>query len=723
MKQVTRWLAWVLCLALTMGLYASPAQAAETEFDIQGGVLVRYNGTAEKVTIPASVEAIGINAFWNNTVLTSVTLPEGLKKIDARAFENCSRLRTVNFPNSLNNISDSAFSGCASLERISLPKGLTIIEKSAFYDCKSLSEVTIPHGVTNIGYGAFSNCVRLKEVVLPDTVTKMEGFAFYNTQLTKVDIPASVTFIGGWAFAETPWQKAMGDFVYFGNTLLQYQGYQSRVEVPEGITTIGDHAFSECDFLNEVVLPESVTSINSTAFGNCTNLQNINLPEALTHLGDRAFANCRKLTVMDIPKGVTKLEEATFWYCSGLVDVTIPQGITTIDENAFFNCSGLTDVTIPNSVTHIGRSAFDSCSSLKRIIVPASVSEIGGFAFANCPKLTIHGAPGTAAEEYTQKSKGPFVGDQPGGKEPLPLVAYERTQTVHLDGKTITLSAYALKDQSGYETNYVKVRDLAAALVGTAAEFNVTWDGGINLQSRTPYVPNGTESSSPFNGDQAYTVNEAPVYLTGRWVKLDGIVLTHGSGGYTYFKLRDLGLALGFNVTWKDGLVALDTSIPYKADKVVYGEENLLKVGQYALAYAAYLDQCGEEVVSHTIHFETVRNGSGIKGVLVPIKISDQDKETPDLTVTLAESGRDGKGSFTLELPKSLFDKILEKQDSMPKLFYISSLQIEGLSGKTVGATVNGNDYIVFGCPLNYRYFENGSTFVAQVLLQGLMDA
>lgn len=144
------------------------------------------------------------------------------------------------------------------------------------------------------------------------------------------------------------------------------------------------------------------------------------------------------------------------------------------------------------------------------------------------------------------------------------LIAYPRSQTISLDGFPVRLSFYALKDANGYETNYVRLRDLAATLHSTAARFNVGWDGAVNIQSGADYVYDGTEMQAPFSGDHAYTFNTAPIRVNGKDADLQGIVLTDDSGGgYTYFKLRDIGEALNFNVSWAPGGIYIQSDKPY----------------------------------------------------------------------------------------------------------------------------------------------------------------
>jgi len=54
--------------------------------------------------------------------------------------------------------------------------------------------------------------------------------------------------------------------------------------------------------------------------------------------------------------------------------------------------------------------------------------------------------------------------------------------------------------------------------------------------------------------------------VNGAASNLDAIVLTDDAGGgYTYYKLRDLGQALGFNVGWsKDRGVFIESNKPYQ---------------------------------------------------------------------------------------------------------------------------------------------------------------
>ena len=135
--------------------------------------------------------------------------------------------------------------------------------------------------------------------------------------------------------------------------------------------------------------------------------------------------------------------------------------------------------------------------------------------------------------------------------KPVKQIAYASTQPVNIDGKAVELQAYALKDANGNSTNYVKLRDVANVLNGSKAQFQVGWDGNVNILTGQSYTPNGSEMKTPFSGNRDYTVPTSATNVNGARSELSAITLTDDNGnGYTYYKLRDLGKELGFNVGW-----------------------------------------------------------------------------------------------------------------------------------------------------------------------------
>lgn len=161
---------------------------------------------------------------------------------------------------------------------------------------------------------------------------------------------------------------------------------------------------------------------------------------------------------------------------------------------------------------------------------------------------------------YNAAKGGAQTPAQPSGN-----LAYASTQSVTVDGKAVNFEMYALKDAAGNPTNYIKLRDIASVVNGTKAQFEVGWNGAVNIETGKPYTANGSEMSTPYSGDRAYTPATAVTNVNGSAAGLEAIVLTDDNGGaYTYYKLRDLGRALGFNVGWSaEKGVFVETDKPY----------------------------------------------------------------------------------------------------------------------------------------------------------------
>ena len=139
--------------------------------------------------------------------------------------------------------------------------------------------------------------------------------------------------------------------------------------------------------------------------------------------------------------------------------------------------------------------------------------------------------------------------------------AYARTQSIRLNGSPVELHSYALLDENGFETNYVRLRDVASLLSDTPARFSVGWDGAVTLTTGAAYTPDGSEFTLPFSGDRSYTVPASATRVDGADAALTAILLTDDAGGgYTYYQLRALGEAVGCTVSWSaETGICLDT--------------------------------------------------------------------------------------------------------------------------------------------------------------------
>ena len=139
------------------------------------------------------------------------------------------------------------------------------------------------------------------------------------------------------------------------------------------------------------------------------------------------------------------------------------------------------------------------------------------------------------------------------------------SSSVLIDGSAVSFQAYNI---DGY--NYFKLRDIAQAITGTAKQFEIGYDettNAITLTSGMPYTSVGGElaASADTSARQA-AVSAATVYLDDVQISLDAYLID----GNNYFKLRNIGAAIDFGVTW-DGMnntISIDTSSSYVSDTV-----------------------------------------------------------------------------------------------------------------------------------------------------------
>lgn len=125
-----------------------------------------YHKEITSAVIGTGVTYIGKYAFDTFHALVNVTLPTTLQRIGVGAFWGDYGLTEIKIPEGTTEISDSAFNGCDSLVSVKLPTTLQRIESHAFNGCHSLKELIIPQSVTEIGKEAFKYCA--------------EGFTIYG---------------------------------------------------------------------------------------------------------------------------------------------------------------------------------------------------------------------------------------------------------------------------------------------------------------------------------------------------------------------------------------------------------------------------------------------------------------------------------------------------------------------------------------------------------------
>ncbi len=364
------------------------------------GKLAFRNKAIEALTVPASVTTIEESAFKGCTELTTITLNEGLTSIGESAFSNTGKVDIpgalkLTLPASLQAIGNGAFrnnknlgevtllapvgapnlfADCTSLTSVALPEGLTVIYDNTFNHCRELTTVNIPSTVTVIGRMAFNDCVSLSAVTIPAATTKIEKRAFAGCpSLVEITFNEGLQVIKESAFGATGKVDMPGAL---------------KITLPASLRSIENGAFRNNKNLGEVTLLAPVGAPN--LFADCTSLTSVTLPEGLTNICDYTFNHCRELTTVNIPSTVTTIGKQAFSDCRALETVTLPAGVKKVTRWPF---EKTTTVHVSGTTLPAG------CTPSGTIVVPAG--DTVWTAAAAKAKGTVTVAPEAPAAEET----------------------------------------------------------------------------------------------------------------------------------------------------------------------------------------------------------------------------------------------------------------------------------------------------------------------------------
>ena len=325
-------LAAVLFALMAVGAFAQ-AYNAESDFQVtSSGRAIRitgYVGTATVVNIPPRIQnlpvtAIGDRAFMGNNRITSVTIPDSVDTIGLMAFNSCGGLLSVTIGGQImrGNFHELSFDGSlyalyyAANAASGTPGTYTRVRDGQPWTltpaASSQKEGTTPEGICwqltvdergieIFEYTGTATAVRIPDRINNLPVTLILGAFEGNQTVTSVVIPNTVTRIGSRSFA--------------GATKL------TSVTLPASLTGIEDSTFYGCTALTTINLPASVHTIMSSAFRGCTALTTVSLPASIMNIGARAFQDCRALTTVTIPASVTSITFGAANVFSGAANV------------------------------------------------------------------------------------------------------------------------------------------------------------------------------------------------------------------------------------------------------------------------------------------------------------------------------------------------------------------------------------------------------------------
>ena len=285
----------------------------------------------------------------------------------------------------------------------------------------SVAAIIVPdtidgYPVVAIGEGAFRGNKYLTAILIPDCITSIGDYAFADTNLDSLVLPAELNSLGRCILSgnkgvtEIVIPKTLSSTGSSYSNLIEGDGpfAESNVQtavIESGMTVIPEHLFHKNSTLTSVEIPDTVTGISRYAFTQ-TSLTSIKIPDTVTRIGESVLAYT-KLTELKLPSNIEYLGRTILGGNKGVTEIVIPKtlsstgssysnliegdgpfaesnvqtaviesGMTVIPEHLFHKNSTLTSVEIPDTVTGISRYAFTQ-TSLTSIKIPDTVTRIG----------------------------------------------------------------------------------------------------------------------------------------------------------------------------------------------------------------------------------------------------------------------------------------------------------------------------------------------------------
>ncbi len=444
---------------ISIGMYAFTSCSGLVNVDVnnpnylsQEGVLFNKSaktliqcGTSKSGSyiIPATVDSIGENSFYNCNLLTAVTLPASINYIGDFSFYDCTGLSSItvnSLPVSLTSeyyvfngvdmntcILNVPFGAKAAYESASLwrdfvnivenPHGLILSTNKLILNSTSGSNYKIKI-TTNDAWNVISNqswlqlnpqsgwgndtivCTAEANTTFENRIAVItvttDGVPAQTITVTQIGLPKAVNIRSGGLFTSLTSAELTSTYSLKITGTIDARDFKTMRDNMPNLAILD---ISEATITAYTGLEGPVEWINTYDANRIPDysfyvvmssqhhkLADINMPKNITAIGMFAFYSCKELTDIIIPNSVTFIGEVAFGSCINLINVTLPDKITSIERQTFSNC-GFSNFTIPNTVKIIGRAGFSYCSNLKSINMPISVTTIETSAFENCNAL------------------------------------------------------------------------------------------------------------------------------------------------------------------------------------------------------------------------------------------------------------------------------------------------------------------------------------------------
>ena len=306
----------------------------------------------------------------------------------------------------------------------------------------------------------------------------------------------------------------------------------TSVTIPDSVTSISDEAFINCPKLTNISIPNSVTYIGFSAFSSCTSLKSITLPSSLSFISGALFLGCSQLTTIHIPVSVTSIGNNAFADCPSLMTVTYPGSKTQWDDIT----KGRNSDVLEN---HLICAMLEATFTADGESISAQTIDRGGkFTKPAAPSKENH----TFAGWYNGDEPFDFDADTTNAPNVLELVAtWEKSKyTVKFVSDYGSFADQTIEHGKPIDTDKLTIPEVEGYTFGgwyTDKDHNTKFDFSTLITGDTKVYAKW-EKNAPVLPD-TYALN-----VSGAFVYVDGVDVTAPAGDTTLQLKKDASVRL-----------------------------------------------------------------------------------------------------------------------------------------------------------------------------------
>ncbi|MBP5456417.1 MAG: leucine-rich repeat protein [Paludibacteraceae bacterium] len=321
--------------------------------------------------------------------------------------------------------------------------------------CKNqIKKVVWSEYAINIPSLAFDGCENLTELTNIGSVTSFGDYAFRNTSIAHLKIPAGVTSLGAWGTSRIAnvtvsennknyTSRSEGGnelnlvMTSDGKRLLFCPAVAANVLLPKTLTEVADNAFA--GKVGKLVIPASVSDMDSwptsatAIYASNASFLAADLPSQLKSVKVYASSAAVKnkyesLGFTNVETGESCDESVSYFLENGVLTivgsgavtshpwnsdeteaaqikrVVVEPGITKFSSEAFANCVNLMSITLPEGFYSIGSNTFAGCTSLTSVAFPSSMSYIAESLGKSCLNSGIKSVKVADGGDFSSKN-------------------------------------------------------------------------------------------------------------------------------------------------------------------------------------------------------------------------------------------------------------------------------------------------------------------------------